>query len=133
MDDQPKTGLEKLTELTAKLISAPYSALDRTFDLSPDLLCILDDKGTFLKTSKSWTTELGWSQAELCSNPWVFFLHPEDIAPSLACYEEVTKTGNPTSHFVNRYRCKDNSYKTLVWSLPGTQDGTAFSIARIQK
>ena len=133
MDEQSKTGLEKLTELTSKLTSDPYSALDRTFDLSPDLLCVLDGQGGFIKTSKAWTTELGWTSEELRSNPWVFFLHPDDIAPSIACYEEATKAGKTTTNFINRYRCADGTYKSLVWSLPGIQDGTVFSVARIQK
>jgi hypothetical protein len=37
-------------------------------------------------------------------------LHPEDLEHTWAGFE-LTQEGQPTLRFVNRYRCKDGSYR----------------------
>jgi PAS domain S-box-containing protein len=105
----------------------PMAVLNELFANADDMLCMLDDKGFFVKTSASWTREMGWSEEELCSKPWTEILHPDDLEKTLRCYEEVTKSGKLTSGFINRYRCKDGSYKSLEWSLPGMVGTAVFS------
>lgn len=127
-----QSGMQKLEELTAKLQTDPYSSLDTIFDRSIDLLCIVDDSGYFLKVSKSFTNELGWSGEELMSKPFLSFMHPDDIEPSIACWKK-TQDGHPTIDFKNRYKTKAGDYKTLVWSLPGLHNGIVFSVAKVEK
>ncbi|MEL7516768.1 MAG: PAS domain-containing sensor histidine kinase [Pseudomonadota bacterium] len=92
-------------------ISDTYSL---TWQVSPDLLGIVDQAGVFVKTNPAWQTVLGWSEAEITSMVFTDFLHPDDLDRTLALFTTM-KVGQPALHFENRYRCKDGSYRWLSW------------------
>ena len=41
------------------------------------------------------------------------FIHPDDVEPTLAAVAELLP--DPVVGFINRYRCKDRSYRWLEW------------------
>lgn len=86
----------------------------RFFELSIDLLCIASIEGFFLKVNPTFSTTLGWSQADLLSRRFLDFVHPEDVAGTLLQIEHLA-AGRPTIDFENRYRCLDGSYRWLSW------------------
>ena len=93
---------------------AQTEELESFFTINLDLLCIADTEGNFIKTNKAWEDILGYSCAELNSKKFLEFVHPDDIQATL----EVMKTldsGNKVLQFVNRYRCKDGSYRYIEW------------------
>ncbi len=49
------------------------------FDLSPDLLCVVDPTGKFLQASPSYRTHLGYEPAELIGCTFHALIHPDDI------------------------------------------------------
>jgi PAS domain S-box-containing protein len=112
MDD----GMKKLTELTEGL-SGQKSELDSMFDSAVNLMCICGADMHFKKLSPSWTKLLGWSEEELTSSPWLFFVHPDDVGLTTIVGNNMV-LGNPAKLFVNRYRAKDGSYRTLLWNVP---------------
>src|SRR5206468_110831 len=63
----------------------------------------------------AWERTLGWNSAELQTRPYLDFVHPEDRAATTAEAWKLT-TGRDTLSFENRYRCKDGSYRWLLWS-----------------
>jgi diguanylate cyclase (GGDEF)-like protein/PAS domain S-box-containing protein len=89
--------------------------LQQFFDLSMDLLCIANFEGYFLQLSHGWSQALGWSLDELKSRPFVEFVHPDDIAATVTEAQKLTE-GALTINFENRYRCKDGSFRWLLWS-----------------
>jgi PAS domain S-box-containing protein len=84
-------------------------------DLSLNLLCIAGTDGYFKHVNPAWETTFGYTKEEVLSRPYLEFVHPDDCGATMA---EATKiaSGYSTLSFENRYRCKDGSYKWLLWS-----------------
>jgi PAS domain S-box-containing protein len=84
-------------------------------DLSLNLLCIAGTDGYFKHVNPAWETTFGYTKEEVLSRPYLEFVHPDDCEATMA---EATKiaSGRSTLSFENRYRCKDGSYKWLLWS-----------------
>jgi PAS domain S-box-containing protein len=103
-------------------VSAPASFNPSTEDdlrefinLSLNLLCIAGTDGYFKHVNPAWETTFGYTKEEVLSRPYLEFVHPDDREATMA---EATKiaSGNSTLSFENRYRCKDGSYRWLLWS-----------------
>ncbi len=88
--------------------------LERFFILALDLLCIADIDGNFLKVNKSWSDLLGYTTEELTQSKFMDFVHPEDVQPTLDAIHALSKK-ETVLNYVNRYRCKDGTYRFLEW------------------
>ncbi len=84
------------------------------FEMSLDNLCVVGFDGYFKRVSPSWTRTLGWTSDELMSRPTIELVHPEDRHSVLAARKHLTD-GIPLLTLVNRYRCKDGTYRWLEW------------------
>ncbi len=87
----------------------------RFFALSLDLMSIAGFDGYFKQLNPAWEKTLGWSLAELQARPWVDFVHPDDVARTVAEMGRIIAEGTCLL-FENRYRCKDGSYRWLQWT-----------------
>ena len=104
--------------------------LDRFFTLSPDLLCIANFDGYFLRLNPSWERTLGITREELLAKPWVDFVHPSDREATIGAKSTIVNDTQLTN-FENRYRCADGSYKWLQWTAASYQDlGLIYAVAR---
>ena len=104
--------------------------LDRIFTLSQDLVCIAGFDGRFNRVNPSWERVLGFTPQELTTTPFLEFVHPDDRASTLAAFETQLHEGLTITTFENRYRCKDGSYRVLLWnSTPVPDDGLIYAIA----
>jgi len=88
--------------------------LDRFFNLSLDLLCIADTDGFFRRLNKAWEDTLGFTIDELIGKSYVDLVYPDDVKSTLAAMSELSNQ-KPVINFVNRYRCKDGTYKWIEW------------------
>ncbi len=103
---------------------------DKFFNQSNDLLCIATVEGYFKRINPAFTITLGHSEAELLSKPFIEFVHPDDVEPTLKILSHVSK-GSPTIHFENRYRCSDGNYKWIAWrSTTDAESGLIYASAR---
>ncbi len=91
------------------------------FALSLDMLCIADINGYFRQLNPAWS-QLGWTFEELCSRPFLDFVHPDDVASTLEIMGKLTTSDFSTISFENRYRCKDGSYRWLLWASRTSHD-----------
>ena len=99
-----------------------------TWRLSPDLLGALNSKGYFETANPAWESVLGWTEDEVVSMSIFELLHPDDLEHTRAGFE-LTQVGQPALRFVNRYRCKDGSYRWISWiGIP--EDGYVYCTGR---
>lgn len=102
----------------------------RFFTLSIDMLCIAHFSGYFLRLNPAWEATLGFSREELQARPMFEFVHPDDLARTLEQNRRVRHGGQALA-FENRYRCKDGSYRWLLWNATADLDHQLiYSVAR---
>jgi PAS domain S-box-containing protein len=102
---------------------------DRFFQLSIDMVCIADTKGRFLQLNPAFEEVLGHSNEELLAQPFLDFVHPDDLPGTLREVERLS-AGHATIDFKNRYRCKDGTYKWLQWRSSPHPTGLIYAVAR---
>lgn len=86
----------------------------RVFNNPVTLNAIAGFDGFFKRLSPSWSNLLGWTEEDLLNRPFIDFVHPDDAAASLGAADYVA-AGNILYTFENRYRCRDGTYKWLLW------------------
>jgi PAS domain S-box-containing protein len=129
MTIQDMTG-RKQAENVGPFATEAQDDFERFFNLIPDLACIVSTDGYFKKVNPAWETTLGYSCDEVLSTPMLEFIHPDDLERTV---NEVAKQSREyrTRHFVNRYRCKDGSYRIFDWRTTfNRDDSTRFGIAK---
>jgi PAS domain S-box-containing protein len=116
-EDALRASEARLRELNVDLerqVVERAQARGLTWQLSPDLLGALNSKGYFETSNPAWKSVLGWSEAEVASMSIFELLHPDDLEHTRAGLEK-TLVGEPAIRFINRYRCKDGSYRWISW------------------
>jgi PAS domain S-box-containing protein len=101
------------TDNTARIQAEEARA--RFFALSRDLFCTIGFDGYFKDLNPAWEKTLGYTRAELLAVPFVEFIHPDDQQATTTEADKIS-AGNTLIAFENRYRCKDGSYRTFLWT-----------------
>ncbi|MFN8453494.1 MAG: PAS domain S-box protein [Anaerolineae bacterium] len=99
------------------------------FELSLDLLCIAGTDGYFKHLNPAFESILGWSAAELLAEPFITFVHPDDIPATQTELAKLTQ-GKDAIYFEQRFRCQNGDYKWLAWTGRPTADGMLYATAR---
>ncbi|HNQ97920.1 MAG TPA: ATP-binding protein, partial [Treponemataceae bacterium] len=79
-----------------------------------DLLCIADTDGHFIRVNREWSNILGYTTEDLESRQFLDFVHPDDLDSTLKTLSLLDEQKD-VINFVNRYRCKDGSYRFIEW------------------
>lgn len=88
--------------------------LENFFAVNPDMMIIADSDANFVKINDAWSRILGHSLEDLKKKKFLDFIHKDDIEPTLRAMENLA-AGEDIRNFVNRYRCKDGSYRYIEW------------------
>lgn len=88
---------------------------DRLFQISKDLICILEPSGNFVNVNPGFTYLLDWDTPSLIKQSFFDFVHPDDL---LVTKEKIDKlaAGASTVSFSHRFRASDGTYKILEWA-----------------
>jgi PAS domain S-box-containing protein len=87
---------------------------DRFFALAIDLFCIAGTDGYFKRVNAAFTTVLGYTAEELYAQPFLDFVHPDDLGVTMSQLEKLA-SGERVLHIENRYRRKDGTWRWLSW------------------
>lgn len=96
--------------------SAPPGVGDAFWDMSVDMLAVANLDGFLTAVSPSWERVLGYSPQEMTSRPYLDFVHPDDVAKTIAEAQALFDPEHVTVDFENRYLAKDGSYHWMSWS-----------------
>jgi PAS domain S-box-containing protein len=102
----------------------------RFFAVSLDMLIIADFDGHMRRASPVCEKVLGFGVAELMSMRVRDLIHPEKLPEVLAQTEEL-RLGIPVNDYEVRTRCKDGSYKWILWNVvPDIEAGLMYFAGR---
>ena len=92
-------------------------ALERLFEMSLDMLGTASRDGYLMRLNPAWERTLGWSRQELMAEPFVAFVHPDDVEATIATAAALAEPGRQELvNFENRYRTRAGDYRWLEWS-----------------
>jgi PAS domain S-box-containing protein len=102
------------------------------FDSAPENLVIANQKGYFVKVNPALCNLLGYSKEELTSQPFVNFVHPDDLHTTQQVYGDIKTDNKHPEKFINRYRTKTGDYKWISWSSSSSfgPDSLVFAFGR---
>ncbi|MDH5656763.1 MAG: PAS domain S-box protein [Spirochaetia bacterium] len=104
------TGIDLTRQINAEIQKESF------FQLTSDMLCILDLDGNFLELNSAWETILGYSTEELKSSRVFNNIHPDDKGKILDVMLKLRSNDNTSIDFINRYKTKIGHYKWLMWN-----------------
>ncbi|MDB5033385.1 MAG: rpfC [Chlorobi bacterium] len=91
------------------------SERERIFTISRDAICIAGMDGYLRDLNPMWETLFGFSREEFMAAPFGEFVHPDDR--EIARREvALLRTGRETLSFECRVRCRDGSYRWILWT-----------------
>ena len=85
-----------------------------TWQVSPDLLCVITTDLRIKTTNPAWRKALGWSDGQLCGLHLADLIHPDDVAHSRNAFDALSRNQS-VLNLENRYRREDGSYCWLSW------------------
>lgn len=86
------------------------------FDLSPNLVCFIDEEGNFNAVNNTFVKQLGYNKQEFYSRPVLSFVHENDRKVSLKKIE-YARAGGTVVNFRNRLLAKDGSTLNILWTV----------------
>jgi two-component system cell cycle sensor histidine kinase/response regulator CckA len=106
--------MRTLLQIAEREKSPAISPAEGLFELSGDLLCVIDAEGTLRRINSAFTDTLGWSSSSAISRPYLDFVHRGDRdRVDLSIQRCITGDGSGPDD--SRWRCKDGSYRWLSW------------------
>ncbi len=106
---------------------------DRYFDISLDLISIINFECQFKRLNPAWKNTLGYTSEDLKLHPFIDFVHPEDQEKTIVVMDHLITSKYPykVNDFENRYRCKNGEYKWISWNcVSAPEEQLIYAIAR---
>ncbi len=98
------------------LLAGSQAEFERLWELSPDLLTVVNYGGRLERVNPSWTRVLGYDEETLLNRPYVEILHPDE-APAIAELLAEMRANEKPVLLEDRLLAADGSWRSFVWSL----------------
>ncbi|MGX4642929.1 PAS domain S-box protein [Massilia sp. SYSU DXS3249] len=111
-----KTAETRLWELNQTLesqVAARTAERDHMWNISPDLMLVIDFEGVIRRVNPAWEELLGYVPEELVERHVNAFVISEDHAAAVSAYRKAAAGGRLAIE--NRYRHKDGSIRWISW------------------
>jgi PAS domain S-box-containing protein len=108
-------GVFLVLALVANALAGLARVGERFFDLSPDLLCIMDPERV-IRVNPAFTQILGHSLDDSAGRPYLELVVPEDRDDVRGLLEQLPGSAEPV-RFENRVICSDGSQRWVEWSV----------------
>ena len=128
-DHRVRRTHDELEERKHQLETAVH-ANQLIMDNSRDVICTVDENGSFITVSAASEALWGYKPQELCGRAYIEMVHPEDRARTNQVAADIM-TGSAVNDFENRYIRKDGSFIDVMWSAYWSEaDRLMFAVAR---
>lgn len=116
---------------TASSLPTPVHAyVQELLDFSPDVICIADKEGRFIKVSAAARAVWGYTPSELEGKHFIDLVTEDDRLLTQQAAADVVN-GAVLHNFRNHYRCKDGRIKPILWSAKwNSEQEVVYCIAR---
>ena len=111
---QREAELQALNQDLERQVAEHVEERSLTWQVTPDMLGVLDREGVLEKTNPAWQRALGWTSAELARRPVRELVHPDDADVAMAARARL-HAGEPLLSFECRMRTRGGDYRTLSW------------------
>jgi PAS domain S-box-containing protein len=108
-------GVFLVLALVANALAGLARVGERFFDLSPDLLCVMDPE-RLIRVNPAFEQTLGYSLDDLAGRPILDFVVPVDRDGVRALLEQLPGSAEPVRS-ENRVICRDGSQRWVEWSV----------------
>lgn len=123
-------GKEVVDHIVARKNVLELQHYKQLFDISDDIMCIVDYDGNFKHVNQALENIIGIPKTELINRTIYDFLHPDDIEHTKKELNQSI-TGNQSIHFKNRCLQKNGNYINLQWGInPENSSHSIYAIAR---
>jgi PAS domain S-box-containing protein len=119
-------GIEGVSGLS---IEEVVSELEAFYELCTDLVAVSTADGKFRRVNRAWEKALGHKVDEIAGKAWLDFVHPDDVAKTIAAARSMS--ASDLAEFVNRYRHKNGTWVSLSWRATAWSGGLTYSVARV--
>ncbi|MDN4036344.1 PAS domain-containing protein [Massilia sp. YIM B02443] len=125
---QAEQSLRQLAASLEQQVKARTRELDRSWQLSQELLVVALPDGTIEMVNPMWTVLLGYEKHEIVGKKFIEFTHPDDLDATLITFAGMLE--KPLSvPYVYRFRHRDGSYRPLSWT-GAFEEGKVYAAGR---
>ncbi|MHA0318867.1 PAS domain-containing protein [Sphingomonas melonis] len=121
-------AVQSANERLERRVEERTAERDRVWNLSRDLLVVVEPDGRFRSVNPAWTALFGRSQHDVAGRPVTDFVHPDDIAMTQAALAAAA-SGADVPVVENRYLAHDGSLRWISW-LTSTEGGLIYGSGR---
>jgi diguanylate cyclase (GGDEF)-like protein/PAS domain S-box-containing protein len=90
------------------------SNLIEFFNVNPDLLCIMDTKGNFIRINEEWGSALGYEKSQVEGKNFFDYIYPKDLKKTSDAFKRVSEE-KPKLSLLVRNISRDGSTRYFEW------------------